>query len=235
MEKSAAPKPPSTTQANRSANIRRAEKNARKRAAREVARKQAAARKQRQAALWAFVAIVVVVGAVILITRLADGSGKTSAASPGAPSAAPTDLPSAAPSTPFPPLPGGANPALGTAPVVKAGTGTLTKLAVKTLIKGTGAAVKAGDSITVNYVGVTYKDGKVFDSSWSRSAAATFVIGEGQVIAGWDQGLVGVAIGSRVQLDIPQSLAYPSPSNGQPAGALRFVVDVLASAPSAGG
>jgi peptidylprolyl isomerase len=79
-------------------------------------------------------------------------------------------------------------------------------------------------------VGVFYADGKEFDSSWSRGEPASFPIGVGQVIPGWDQGLVGVNVGSRVQLDIPAELAYGNDkSSGRPTGPLRFVVDVLAA------
>jgi peptidylprolyl isomerase len=82
----------------------------------------------------------------------------------------------------------------------------------------------------VNYVGVAYADGKEFDSSWSRSEAFSFQVGAGNVITGWDQRLTGVKVGSRVQLDIPPDLAYGDhPSGGQPAGVLRFVVDVLSA------
>ncbi|WP_373319523.1 FKBP-type peptidyl-prolyl cis-trans isomerase [Rugosimonospora africana] len=127
-------------------------------------------------------------------------------------------------------LPPGADPALGTPPTVTAGSGDVSKLVVTTLIKGTGPAVKAGQNITVNYVGVTYKDGQKFDASWDRGQPATFPIGVGQVIPGWDQGLVGVPVGSRVQLDIPAKLAYgDNPANGAPGGPLRFVVDLLAA------
>ena len=61
---------------------------------------------------------------------------------------------------------------------------------------------------------------------------ASFAIGVGQVIPGWDQGLVGVPVGSRVQLDIPAELAYGAdgPAQGKPAGPLRFVVDILGAA-----
>jgi hypothetical protein len=66
---------------------------------------------------------------------------------------------------------------------------------------------------------------------WSRSEAFSFQVGAGNVIKGWDQGLIGVKVGSRVQLDIPADLAYgDNPSGGQPAGALRFVVNVLTAA-----
>jgi len=113
---------------------------------------------------------------------------------------------------------------------VTAGTGTVTELQTTTLIQGKGAPVQSGQTVTVNYVGVTYADGKEFDSSWSRSEAFSFPIGAGQVIKGWDEGLIGVKVGSRVQLDIPADMAYGEhPSGGQPPGALRFVVDVLSA------
>jgi peptidylprolyl isomerase len=79
-------------------------------------------------------------------------------------------------------------------------------------------------------VGVTYKDGKEFDSSWKSGQPAQFPVGAGQLIEGWDKGLVGVAVGSRVQLDIPAAMAYGDPApEGRPGGDLRFVVDVLAA------
>jgi peptidylprolyl isomerase len=137
----------------------------------------------------------------------------------------------AASSAAFPPVPAGADPALSKKPAVTAGSGAVTKLKTTTLIEGAGAAVQAGQTINVNYVGVTYADGKEFDSSWSRSEPFSFQVGAGNVIKGWDQGLIGVKVGSRVQLDIPADLAYGTkPTGGQPAGTLRFVVDVLSAA-----
>jgi peptidylprolyl isomerase len=122
-------------------------------------------------------------------------------------------------------LPPGADPALATKPVVGSSTEVPTELGVTTLITGTGAPTANGQSITVNYVGATLATGVEFDSSWKRNDTFTFTLGEGGVIQGWDQGLVGIPVGSRVQLDIPMALAYP---NGDgPAGDLRFVVDVL--------
>ena len=114
-------------------------------------------------------------------------------------------------------------------PVVGKGSGELTSLTVITIIRGTGDPVAIGQSVTADYVGVFYLTGAEFDSSWGQQPF-TFVIGEGAVIEGWDQGLVGVPVGSRVQLDIPADLAYgENPTAGQPAGPLRFVVDVLAA------
>ena len=96
------------------------------------------------------------------------------------------------------------------------------------LVEGKGAATKACQSLVVNYVGVNYKTGAEFDSSWKNSQTFTVTIGAGQVIKGWDQGLVGVKVGSRVQLDIPSDLAYGDGS-GPTNGPLRFVVDVLSA------
>jgi FKBP-type peptidyl-prolyl cis-trans isomerase len=107
-------------------------------------------------------------------------------------------------------------------------------LQVKPLIKGTGAVVKKGNDIAVQYTGVIWRTGKVFDSSWARNTPLTTVIGEGQVIPGWDKGLVGQTVGSRVLLVIPPADGYGSAGASQ-AGikgpdTLVFVVDILAAA-----
>jgi peptidylprolyl isomerase len=107
-----------------------------------------------------------------------------------------------------------------------------TKLVTKELIVGTGPEAKAGDSVTVNYVGVLYKGGKVFDASWKRSETFPFVLGKGQVIPGWEQGIVGMKVGGRRELIIPSGLAYGakgSPPTIPPNSALIFVVDLLAA------
>ena len=107
-----------------------------------------------------------------------------------------------------------------------------TKLVTKDLIVGTGPEAKAGSSVTVNYVGVLYKGGKVFDASWKRSETFPFVLGKGQVIPGWEQGIVGMKVGGRRELIIPSGLAYGpkgSPPTIPPNSALIFVVDLLAA------
>lgn len=142
--------------------------------------------------------------------------------------AAPSAEASAAPTTS---LPAGADPQLGIKPEVATPSGTISALNVTTLIAGTGAAVANGQQITVNYTGVAFNTGQEFDSSWKTGGAPfTFTLGQGGVITGWDQGLLGVTVGSRVQLDIPADLAYgDAPEGGRPAGALRFVVDILSA------
>ena len=105
-----------------------------------------------------------------------------------------------------------------------------TKLVTKELIVGTGPEAKAGDSVTVNYVGVLYKGGKVFDASWKRNETFPFVLGKSQVIPGWEQGIVGMKVGGRRELIIPASEAYGakgSPPAIPPNEALIFVVDLL--------
>ena len=82
------------------------------------------------------------------------------------------------------------------------------KLENKELEEGSGAEAKSGDEVTVQYVGVDYKTGKKFDSSWSRSEPFSFTLGAGEVIPGWDQGVEGMKVGGRRELIIPPELAY---------------------------
>lgn len=105
-------------------------------------------------------------------------------------------------------------------------------LHVSTLIKGTGAPVEADDLIKVNYLGQVYDAAKPFDESYSKGTALTVPIGQGAVVKGWDQGLVGVPVGSRVLLEIPPALGYGKKGSGDtiPGGStLYFIIDVLAA------
>ncbi|MFC4038759.1 FKBP-type peptidyl-prolyl cis-trans isomerase [Dactylosporangium siamense] len=209
--------------------LSKAEKRAaaREARAREVA---AAKRKQFLSVVGAAAAVIAVIALVVWLSLRSDGSDPAQpglASSAGAPA---SGDPSTAAQKPFPPVPEGADPALSTKPVVTKGTGTVTKLTPTVLIEGKGAATQAGQTISVNYVGVTFVDGKEFDASWNSKQPLEFQLGGGRVIPGWDQGLVGIKVGSRVQLDIPSNLAYgDDPSSGKPIGTLRFVVDVLAA------
>jgi peptidylprolyl isomerase len=127
--------------------------------------------------------------------------------------------------TPKPP------PALATKPVVTVPKGPApSKLVTKDLVVGTGQTAKAGDTITVNYVGVLYKTGKEFDSSWSRNTPFTTPLAAGQVIPGWVQGIPGMKVGGRRELIIPSSLAYGTKGSGTaipPNSPLVFIVDLL--------
>lgn len=115
------------------------------------------------------------------------------------------------------------------APVVDAAP---TELEITDVTVGEGDPVEAGDTITVHYHG-TLLDGTVFDSSWTRGQPFTTAIGVGQVIAGWDQGMVGMRVAGRRILVIPSELAYGERGSGgqiPPDAPLVFVVDLLSVA-----
>ncbi|WP_151523362.1 FKBP-type peptidyl-prolyl cis-trans isomerase [Serinicoccus kebangsaanensis] len=112
------------------------------------------------------------------------------------------------------------------------------QLVTQPLIQGERPEVVAGQTIRVHYTGVKLSDGEQFDSSWERGEPTEFPIGVGQVIAGWDEGLVGQPVGSRVLLVVPAEEAYgelPEETEGQTAAPahelagedLVFVVDIL--------
>ena len=108
------------------------------------------------------------------------------------------------------------------------------KLGSEVLVQGNGAPVASGQTIVVNYLGQTWepKDGKpnVFDNSYDRKQPASFPIGKGNVISGWDKTLVGQKAGSRVLLTIPPAEGYGNdPSSALAKNTLLFVVDVLGS------
>jgi peptidylprolyl isomerase len=109
------------------------------------------------------------------------------------------------------------------------------ELQITVIEEGTGPGAEAGDTVVVDYVGVRSTDGVEFDSSYNRFPQPfSLVLGEGQVIAGWDQGLVGAQAGSRLQLDMPSDLAYGPDGSGEIIGeneALTFLIDVRAVVP----
>ncbi len=114
-------------------------------------------------------------------------------------------------------------------------------LVTKTLIKGSGPVVAKGQTVVTQYVGTIWRTGKVFDSSWSRGEPFGFTIGAtpSQVIAGWDKGLVGQTVGSRVMLVVPPADGYGKTGSSQ-AGikgtdTLVFVVDILGAVTPASG
>jgi len=118
----------------------------------------------------------------------------------------------------------------GSAPTVTVPAGAPPKtLESADLIKGTGTAAAPGDNVKVQYVLATYSSGKVIQSSWT-SQPFTFTLGAGQVIPGWDKGVVGMKVGGRRELIIPPSLGYGASSPGAgiaPNDTLVFVIDLL--------
>ena len=104
-----------------------------------------------------------------------------------------------------------------------------TTLIVKDIVKGTGPKAKPGDQLTMQYVGVSWSNGQQFDASWDTGQPFPFQLGAGMVIAGWDQGMVGMQAGGRRLLVIPPDLGY-GPSGSGPIGpneTLIFVVDLV--------
>jgi FKBP-type peptidyl-prolyl cis-trans isomerase len=121
---------------------------------------------------------------------------------------------------------------LGEKPTIAKGQGSPPKdLKVDVLSKGNGAEVKKGDAVSVNYLGQTWVSTTPFDNSYDRKQPFSLTVGAGSVIKGWDQGLEGQKVGSRVEMSIPPSLGYGTTAQGAiPANStLVFVVDIVKS------
>lgn len=118
-------------------------------------------------------------------------------------------------------------------PTIAAGKGSPPKtLQTKDIVKGTGAVAKAGSTVTVNYVGALYKNGKVFDASWTTHKTYSTVLSSGPtgVIPGWVRGIRGMRVGGRRQLIIPPKLAYGNAGRSPvipPDATLIFDIDLL--------
>ncbi|WP_411085990.1 FKBP-type peptidyl-prolyl cis-trans isomerase [Streptomyces sp. 061-3] len=129
----------------------------------------------------------------------------------------------------FPAITAGAK--FGEKPTLSKGQGDPPKeLKTQVISEGDGAKLKNGDAIQVNYLGQAWDSTKPFDNSFDRKQPFDLTLGAGMVIKGWDQGLVGQKVGSRVELVIPPDLGYGAQGQGadiKPNATLVFVVDVL--------
>jgi peptidylprolyl isomerase len=138
------------------------------------------------------------------------------------------------PPTPAPtqpePAKGGDEKDLKNKPEVKIPKGDAPKkLVVEDIVKGKGKAAKAGDNVTVQYVGVLFDGGTQFDASWDRGEPFQFQLGAGMVIPGWDEGVEGMKVGGRRKLIIPSDKAYGptgQPPDIPPDATLVFVIDL---------
>ena len=163
--------------------------------------------------------LLLIIGVCLATAVVGCGSGSsTTSSSPTEETTAPKETESPAKTKPKVTVPQGPPPK---------------KLETKDLEEGTGPAAKAGDAVTVQYVGVNYKSGKEFDASWEHGEPVTFVftLGAGEVIQGWDQGIAGMKVGGRRELIIPPSLGYGAegaPPAIPPNETLIFVVDLEA-------
>ncbi len=171
---------------------------------------------------------VLVITATLALAATACGSSNPTAGHPGDATTSTTAASTAiAPiSMPSPAGTWGVKPAV-TVPVGRPPS----VLEASDLITGTGPAAKAGDKVTVQYVGVNYATETEFQASWDFNMPYSFTLGKGQVIKGWDKGVVGMKVGGRRELIIPPDLAYgptPPPNSGITANAtLIFVIDLL--------
>jgi peptidylprolyl isomerase len=189
--------------------------------ARKEAALAAARKEQRKKRTITMVILVVVVFGVIGLLSLTGGKDddkKTEAKADGGKATTTTTAASttATSAPPEAPKPGGDTP--------------VTKLGIEDLKVGDGATVKVGDTIVAHYYGATYKDGKKFQSSWDSGQTFETVIGKGQVIKGWDEGIPGMKVGGRRELTIPAADAYGAEDtgDGRPHGDLVFIIDVYA-------
>jgi len=108
-------------------------------------------------------------------------------------------------------------------------SGNINRLIIDDVIVGSGEEVVTGDTVSVHYIG-TLQNGQSFDNSYPKDTPFEFVVGEGKVIAGWEQGIVGMKQGGQRILVIPSNMAYganqvgPIPANST----LVFAIELLA-------
>ena len=105
------------------------------------------------------------------------------------------------------------------------------QLVTSVVTEGSGPVITAGQTLTVHYVGQIWNTGKQFDASWDTGSPAQFPIGVGRVVKGWDEGLVGRKVGSRVLLVIPPDKGYGSAGRPPIGGTdtMVFVVDLISA------
>ena len=133
---------------------------------------------------------------------------------------------------PGPDMPAVAWSAHGAEITVPAKAAPPAKLVTRLLIRGHGRPIQAGQTVVAQDTGVVWRTGTVFESSWARGFPESFLLGAGQVLPGWDNGLGGLPVGSRVLLVIPPALGYGQAGYAPDVGShdtLVFVIDIVAA------
>lgn len=182
--------------------------------------------------------LLAVLAAALGVAACGDDDGGGSATTDTAATETQATQPSTTVETPSAPKARKVKPAAGEAdldrkPKVPKGKGDPpSELVVQDLIVGKGKRAKAGNTVSVKYVGVLFENGKEFDASWKGGKGQTFQfpLAGGQVIPGWDQGVVGMKEGGRRKLIIPPDLAYGPqgfPPDIPPDAALIFDIDLV--------
>ena len=104
------------------------------------------------------------------------------------------------------------------------------ELGIEDIVVGEGDEAVKGKRVSVHYVGAAFSTGEEFDASWNRRQPFEFKLGKGQVIPGWDAGVLGMKVGGRRKLAIPSAMAYGARGAGgviKPHEPLIFIVDLL--------
>lgn len=226
---------------------------ARRHLERQLQRREEREARRRRVTLISTIAGTIAVIAVIIIVVIwaSSGSDNPKPTAKKKPSTSPSSTltsPSPTPTTSYPPAKGaavtfngvtvkGASDLKGYPVVTSKGSGDPKKLEVKDLVTGKGATAKPTSTVTVQYYGALYKDGKYFDSSWKRGQPATFTLGPGKVIDGFTEGIggakgvAGMKVGGRRIIIMPSALGYGKTGSPPtiPANApLVFIVDLKA-------
>jgi peptidylprolyl isomerase len=202
--------------------------------------------KRRNTVIGSITGVVVVIGVILALvfTVFTGGGGKSSVKTANSPSAGPSVSPTTPVAAPKRCKQVKPNPPAKGEPKVPDVTGKAPKkLVKKDITVGSGRAAQNGDALTVKYVGVSCSTGKVFDASYTdpvnpttHEKAFTLTLGAGQVIKGWDKGLVGIRPGGVRELVIPAKLGYGAagqPPKIQPNETLIFVVTAVSVKPGA--
>lgn len=165
--------------------------------------------------------VVIILGAIVMISVLGGGGGDALVANPsGTPAASATPtLPAQSPTT----APEAPPEVSGETVTTASGLGYID------IQEGTGESPLTGDTVVVNYTGWLQDGGTKFDSSLERPQPFSFVLGTGSVIAGWDEGVATMKVGGKRRLIIPPELAYGAAGQGSipPNATLIFDIDLL--------